>query len=164
MAREKFAVDVAPALIRMDPKQASAMLEIAGNMYADWAHAHGVHTFNPSQYGTFLQVAVGGTTDAQGVFHGGIGYWNNVPVVLPAKQSQAQFDRVFTGIRWGSDARKPVYSSGAVMPPEKVRQLTPVQRSDGLYEFHGPGGNPIPNDHGGIFTLDLAKLGRKYLR
>lgn len=164
LAREKFNRDVAPALARMDPNQASAVKEIAGNMYADWARAHGVHTFNAGQYGSFLQAAVGGKVDEQGVFHGGIGYWNDVPVVLPTDQSQEQFGRVLTGIRWGADARKPVYASGAVMPPEKVRQLTPVQRSDGLYEFHSPRGDPVPNDKGGIFTLDLAYLGRKYLR
>lgn len=164
LAREKFNRDAAPALSRMDPNQAAAVKEIAGNMYADWARAHGVHTFNAGQYGTFVQAAVGGKVDARGVFHGGIGYWNDVPVVLPTDQSQEQFGRVLTGIRWGADARKPVYASGAVMPPEKVRQLTPVQRSDGLYEFHSPRGDPIPNDKGGIFTLDLAYLGRKYLR
>lgn len=167
LALEKYNTDVAPALARFAPQDANAAREIAGNLYADWARAHGVHTFNPSQYGTFLQVAVGGAIDGQGVFHGGIGYWNNVPVKLPAEQSQAQFEKVLSSVKWNDDPKvpRPVYSDGkTTITPQVLRSYVPVARSDGFYEFHGPGGIVVASNTGGIFKLDLGYLGRKYLK
>ncbi|MDR6847184.1 hypothetical protein [Sphingomonas sp. BE137] len=167
LALEKYNTDVAPALARFAPQDANAAREIAGNLYADWARAHGVHTFNPSQYGTFLQVAVGGAIDGQGVFHGGIGYWNNVPVKLPAEQSQAQFEKVLSSVKWSDDPKvpHPVYSDGkTTITPQVLRSYVPVARSDGFYEFHGPGGIIVASNTGGIFKLDLGYLGRKYLK
>lgn len=167
MALEKFTTDVAPALARFAPQDANAAREIAGNLYADWARAHGVHTFNPNQYGTFLQMAVGGAIDRQGVFHGGIGYWNKAPVKLPAEQSQAQFEHVLSSVTWSGDPKvtHPVYSDGkTVMTPQTLRSYTPVARSDGMYEFHGPNGVVVANNAGGVFKLDIGYLGRKYLK
>lgn len=167
LALEKYNTDVAPALARFAPQDANAAREIAGNLYADWARAHGVHTFNPSQYGTFLQVAVGGAIDGQGVFHGGIGYWNNVPVKLPAEQSQAQFEKVLSSLKWSDDpkAPRPVYSDHkTTITPQVLRSYVPVARSDGFYEFHGPGGIVVASNTGHIFKLDLGYLGRKYLK
>jgi len=167
LALEKYNTDVAPALARFAPQDANAAREIGGNLYADWARAHGVHTFNPSQYGTFLQVAVGGVPDGQGVFHGGIGYWNNVPVKLPAEQSQAQFEKVLSSVKWSDDPKvpHPVYSDGkTTITPQVLRSYVPVARSDGFYEFHGPGGIIVASNTGGIFKLDLGYLGRKYLK
>lgn len=167
LALQKYNTDVAPALARFAPQDANAAREIGGNLYADWARAHGVHTFNPSQYGTFLQVAVGGAIDGQGVFHGGIGYWNNVPVKLPAEQSQAQFEKVLSSLKWSDDPKvpRPVYSDHkTTITPQVLRSYVPVARSDGFYEFHGPGGIVVASNTGGIFKLDLGYLGRKYLK
>ena len=167
LALQKYNTDVAPALARFAPQDANAAREIGGNLYADWARAHGVHTFNPSQYGTFLQVAVGGVPDGQGVFHGGIGYWNNVPVKLPAEQSQAQFEKVLSSVKWSDDPKvpHPVYSDGkTTITPQVLRSYVPVARSDGFYEFHWPGGIIVASNTGGIFKLDLGYLGRKYLK
>ena len=167
LALQKYNTDVAPALARFAPQDANAAREIGGNLYADWARAHGVHTFNPSQYGTFLQVAVGGVPDGQGVFHGGIGSWNNVPVKLPAEQSQAQFEKVLSSLKWSDDPKvpRPVYSDHkTTITPQVLRSYVPVARSDGFYEFHGPGGIVVASNTGGIFKLDLGYLGRKYLK
>jgi hypothetical protein len=112
-------------------------------------------------------VAVGGVPDGQGVFHGGIGYWNNVPVKLPAEQSQAQFEKVLSSLKWSDDpkAPRPVYSDHkTTITPQVLRSYVPVARSDGFYEFHGPGGIVVASNTGGIFKLDLGYLGRKYLK
>lgn len=166
-ALEKYQRDVAPALARFAPQDANAAREIAGNLYADWARSHGVQTFNPDQYGTFLQVAAGATIDRSGTFHGGIGYWNNAPVKLPAEQSQAQFERVLTNLAWNPDKRvpHPVYSDGkTVIPPAVLRSYVPVARSDGYYEFHGPNGVVVADNRGKAFALDLGAIGRAHLK
>jgi hypothetical protein len=160
-ALEKYKRDVEPALALLRPEDASATFEIARNMYANWAHQNGVHDFNEAAFGTFLHTALGAKKDANGVFHGGVGYWNDAPVWLPSRQSQQQFETVMSRILWKpDDPRAPVFANGQPMTPADIRKLTPVQRPDGRYEFHGPNGVAATNRNHGFWTIDLDKFGK----
>ena len=160
-AFEKYQRDVEPALALLRPEDAYATFTIAGNMYANWAHQHGVRTFNEDAFGTFLHSALGAKKDQNGVFHGGVGYWNDTPVWLPSKQSQQQFETVMSRLTWRDDTPwAPVYANGTIIPPSELRKLVPIQRQDGRYEFHGPNGVTATMRNHQYFTLDLDRLGK----
>lgn len=160
-ALEKYQRDVEPALALLRPEDAHATYEIAANMYANWAHQHGVKAFNEDAFGTFLHTALGAKKDAQGVFHGGVGYWNDAPVWLPSRQSQQQFETVMSRMLWKpDDPHAPVFANGQPMTPADIRKLTPIQRQDGQYEFHGSNGVAATNRQGQFWTVDLDKFGK----
>lgn len=160
-ALEKYQHDVEPALALLRPEDAEATYQIAGNLYANWAHQNGVHDFSPDKFGSFLHMALGARRDQAGVFHGGVGYWNDKPVMLPSAQSQRQFETVLSRMTWKPDnPHAPVFATGAPMTPSDIRKLTPIQRPDGAYEFHGENGVVATNRNHQVWTFDIDKFGK----
>lgn len=155
----KYQHDVEPALALLRPEDAEATYQIAGNLYANWAHQNGVHDFSPDQFGSYLHMALGARRDATGVFHGGVGYWNDKPVLLPSSQSQRQFETTLSRMNF-SEEHAPHYANGTVMPKAAILKLTPVQRPDGFYEFHGDNGQIATGSDGSVWRLDIDKLGK----
>lgn len=141
----------------------AAAFEVARNLYADAAVKTGNRAFDASRFNAYIHRALGGTREASGEWHGGIGAWSGTPLVLPPSMSQTQFDTVMTRMTWPeSDRNAPVYRNGTPMRPADIRKLTPVVRPDGTYEFHGADGHVATGRNGGVWRMDIEALWRKY--
>ncbi|WP_061780749.1 hypothetical protein [Sphingomonas sanguinis] len=163
-AQDLFLKRVGPATALMGQDDVAAAFDIARNLYADYAVKRGIQEFEPQIWNAFVHRSLGGTRDAQGRFFGGLGSWGGTNVLLPPKLNQSQFEAVMTRMNWKSDqANAPAWRNGTAMTPADVRKFTPVQRPDGRYEFHGPGGAVLRTKQGSVWSLDIGALGARYL-
>lgn len=159
-----FQQRVGPAAALMGQGDVAAAFDIARNLYADYAAKNGVQEFEPDRWNAFIHRALGGTKDGQGQYHGGVGTWNGANVLLPPRLSQSQFETVLSRMTWkGDQPNAPAWRGGTAMTPADVRKFTPMQRPDGRYEFHGPGGTVLQTRDGRTWSLDIGALGARYL-
>ena len=161
--REAFDERLGNAAGLMGQGDLAAVYEVARSMYADAAAKEGATEFDAERFPAYIHRALGGTKDAQGVWHGGIGYRGGAPVLLPQWMSQSQFDTVLARVNWPA-GKGPVYRNGAAMEREDVLKLTPVLRPDGRYEFHGRDGQIATRRDGSAWAIDLDSIGRRYLK
>lgn len=162
-ARSLFLQRIGPALSLMPQGEVGAIFDIANNLYADHAVKSGKQAWDGgTQYSTFVHRALGGTrVPGTNTYQGGIGAWGGKPVLLPQTMTQARFDQVLTYANWPADhPNAPVFANGTPMKTADVRTYLPVARPDGRYEFHGPDGRVLTARNGGIWTLDIERLGR----
>lgn len=162
-AREAFLARVGPATAMMGQGDVNAAFDVARNLYADAAAKQGIQTFDEDRFNSFIHRALGGTKDGQGNYRGGIGAWQGNSVLLPPTMSQGQFETVLSRLNFSAD-NAPVFRNGTPMTPAQVRGYVPVQRPDGRFEFHGPGGVVLARKDGTAWSLDIAAAPARYLK
>lgn len=163
-AMEAFNARLGDATALLGASDKVAAFDIARNLYADHAYQTGVQAFDANRFDPYIHRALGGTQDARGVWHGGLGGWAGKPVLLPQTMSQQQFDTVLSKMTWSAD-HAPHFAGDVPMTPADIRKLTPVLRPDGRYEFHGPNGQVATGKGGrGVWSIDIAAIGRAYLK
>lgn len=148
-----------------DAGEVGVALEVAKNLYADaqarsgnvdWASGGKPEDLNP-----YINIALGGKKGADGFWRGGLGHWNDVPMLLPDGWTQGAFDRVLSQVRFKPESKTaPVWSDGKMMSAADLRRYAPVRRADGLYEFHGPNGTVARQRNGKIYAIDIEAVGR----
>jgi hypothetical protein len=144
----------------MSPSDFNAAFETARNLYADWASRNGVQEYREDQFATFIHQSLGGVKGPRGEKMGGVGTFNNVPVLLTPSMTQDRFDKALSRFTFKPSAMSPVWHDGRPMTPAEVKRHQPVLRPDGRYEFHGNNGQVLTIKGGQIWTLDVDRFAR----
>lgn len=147
-----------------DQGEVGAALEVAKNLYADAKARQGVNDWDgrADDLNPYINVALGGKKGADGFWRGGLGRWNDVPMLLPDNWTQGAFDRVLSQVRFRPDSKNgPVWADGKPMSATDLRRYVPVRRADGRYEFHDKRGGTVARQrNGAIYALDIEAVGR----
>jgi hypothetical protein len=147
-----------------DAQEVGAALDVAKSLYADAKKGHSEWATDgkPEDLNPYINIALGGKKGADGFWRGGLGHWNDVPMLLPDNWTQGAFDRVLSQVRFKPDSKTgPVWADGKPMSAVDLRKYVPVRRADGRYEFHDTKGGTVARQRNGqIYALDVEAVGR----
>jgi hypothetical protein len=161
MARDAFLSRVGVAASLLSQSDLNAAFEASRNLYADWAGRHGAQDYDDKDYAQFVHQALGGTRGPNGEKLGGLGSWNRQSVLLPPTMTDDRFNRTLARLQYRPDTpNAPVWHDGQAMTPDQLRRYVPVQRPDGLYEFHGPNDTVVTVKGGRTWTLNIERLAK----
>lgn len=141
------------ALRAMDPREAGAVKEIAGQWLAGWLSAKGrdVNSITPGDIRNSALAALGGFTK-NGQTSGGIGHWAGGQVyVVPDGFNQPGFQNYVTRQRAADDGK----GAGPVNPdgtPFNLGNAYPVLIGNGMYRWETSGGSVVTTKTGQAYV------------
>lgn len=136
------------------PSSARAgVIESATSIAAAIAARAGKAEAGDAEWKAAYHLALGGESGGRG----GMGTWNNKPVLLPTGVTQAQFDAGLSRLQSNYPrGRAPVWREGGVVDMTVIRkQFTPVAEANGIYRFVNAAGQTLMAQDGNPFRLNL---------
>lgn len=149
-ALDQFNGTVGNAMQLFPESQRNAAFEVARNVYASWAGRNGHPELKQGNFAPFIETGLGRK----------VGEWRGQKVLLPEGYDEDRFSRAIGAYKPTAGVTAPVFADGSPMTGDQLRRFTPVQRPDGRFEFHAPGGRQVMAKNGTVFLLGLPGAGR----
>lgn len=145
------------ALRGMQPAEAAAVKQIAGQWLAGWLSAKGrdINSLTPGDIRNSALAALGGYTK-NGQTSGGIGHWaGGQPFIVPDGFNQPGFQNYVARQRAADDKKGagPVDETGT---PFNLNDAYPVLIGNGRYRWETPGGSTVLDKKGKVYTTRLG--------
>lgn len=140
-------LELEQALRFVPPEQRAAIFTTAKQIAAGQVDKFG-QTMTPALWRTSLQIALGGRQTPDG-WAGGMGKWGEAAYRLPEGVTHKGFSAAIT--------RDVAASQDPPVNPDKSRanlfRLTPVEISEGVYEFRDAADNPVKRQSGRVYQV-----------
>ncbi|HQS69746.1 MAG: hypothetical protein B7Y36_08210 [Novosphingobium sp. 28-62-57] len=149
--------EIDQALRGMQPAEAAAVKEIAGQWLAGWLSAKGrdVNSITPGDIRNAATAALGGQSK-NGTYLGGIGHWaGGQPYLVPDGFNQPGFQNYAARQRMADDKKGagPVDENGQ---PFDLNRAYPVFIGAGRYRWETPGGSVVLDAKRQIYTTRIG--------
>lgn len=153
----------APSLMGLGADFAADTREAAISLYAARMSAQGLTAWSPAEFKNSVDAAMGGVHDGPH-YKGGTWTFKDQRVMIPQGWTAEGVFRRIARMN-GEDLGKARVSGAGVWPDGspiytgQLREMIPVYLGGTRYGFRSPSGSRLlPDDRGGVFTLDVAKV------